>query len=68
MRGILRIDCSPRGEASYSRRLADEMLAELSRTAAMTSFAAILPKKVPRLVDASFTEGHDRAPDRRSCS
>jgi FMN-dependent NADH-azoreductase len=50
---ILRIDCSPRGAISHSRRLADEMMEELARQGA-TVVVRDLARDPPPIVDAGF--------------
>jgi FMN-dependent NADH-azoreductase len=50
---ILRIDCSPRGAISHSRRLADEMANELTRRSA-TVIRRDLARDPPPIVDAAF--------------
>ena len=50
---ILRIDCSPRGDTSYSRRLANEMVDELARSGA-SIIRRDLAEDPPLIVDAAF--------------
>lgn len=53
MRTILRIDCSPRGAISHSRRLADEMMEELAQHGAHI-VRRDLARDPPPIVDAAF--------------
>jgi FMN-dependent NADH-azoreductase len=50
---ILRIDCSPRGEISHGRRLADEFVERLARDTASV-IRRDLAKDPPPIVDAAF--------------
>lgn len=53
MRKVLRIDCSPRGAASHSRRLADELMEELAHQGAAV-VTRDLARDPPPIVDAAF--------------
>ena len=53
MTRILRIDCSPRGALSHSRRLADEMMEELAHDGA-DIVRRDLARDPPTIVDAAF--------------
>ena len=53
MTRILRIDCSPRGAISHSRRLADEMMEELAHHGA-DIVRRDLARDPPPIVDAAF--------------
>lgn len=53
MTRILRIDCSPRGAISHSRRLADEMMEELARHGG-DIVRRDLARDPPPIVDAAF--------------
>jgi FMN-dependent NADH-azoreductase len=55
MRTILRIDCSPKGSASNSRRLADVLMQRLTASSPMASIIRRdLAAEPPRIVDAAF--------------